>query len=163
MPVTGFLTDLLSDYQAQLQRHRNRPFMQATMAACALVSVADGEVSLSERIRVDQILEALESLKVFDPHEAVDQFNEYARDILAHPGIGREKAISAVKVVADDPDKAALLMRIFLAICEAGGRESLAKRIEVVMLCGVLGIDAKGHGLYVDDIPDQDTPQDQGS
>src|SRR5262245_24432352 len=106
------------------------------MAACALVAVADGEVSFGERIRVDQILGALEALQVFDPHEAVNLFNDFAEQILASPQKGRERAIAALKAVADDPTKAALLVRIFLAICEVSGeRKSLVKQIEVVMLC----------------------------
>ena len=46
--MAGLLGNLLSDYQTQLQRHRNRPFLEATMAACALVATADGEVSFAE-------------------------------------------------------------------------------------------------------------------
>ncbi len=151
--MPGFLSSLIGDYQAQMERHRNRPFLQATMAACALVAVADGEVSFNERIRVDQILDALEALKVFDPHEAVDIFNGYTEDILKSPRDGRERAMAALKAVVDDREKATLLMRIFLAICEAGGGKSLVKQIEVVMLCGIIGIEPKDCGLYIDGSP----------
>jgi tellurite resistance protein len=149
--VAGFLRTLISDYQVQMQRHRNRPFLEATMAACALVAVADGEVTFGERIRVDQILGALETLKVFDPHEAVDIFNQYAEGILSSPRQGRERAIEALRPVSEDPEKSALLMRIFLAICEVNGEGgSLVKQIEVVMLCSLLGIEPKDCGLYID-------------
>lgn len=151
--MAGFLTTLIRDYQLQLERHRNRPFLEATMAACALVAVADGEVSFGERIRVDQIFEALEMLKAFDPHEAVDLFNDYAESILSAPKSGRERAIKALEAVSDDPEKAALLVRILLAICEAGTGKSLVKEIEVVSLCNLLGLDVKGSGLYADGDP----------
>ena len=42
-------------------------------------------------------------------------------------------------------------MRIFIAICEIGETKSLVKQIEVVMLCGLLGIEPNDFGLYVDD------------
>lgn len=153
--MAGFLATLRSDYQLQMERHRNRPFLEATMAACALVATADGEVSFGERIRVDQILEALETLKVFDPHEAVDLFNDFALGILRSPRSGHERAMEALRVVSDDVEKATLLMRIFLAICEVGESKSLAKQIEVVMLCGVLGIEPKDCGLYIDGPPEE--------
>ena len=56
------------------RRHHNLPFLKATMAACALVATANGEVSFSERVRVDQIIETLEALQVYGPHEAVNIF-----------------------------------------------------------------------------------------
>lgn len=152
--MAGFLTSLLGDYQLQLERHRNRPFLEATMAACALVASADGEISFGERIRVDQILDALDSLKIFDSNEAVNLFNKFASHIFAAPKEGREHAIAALKVVADDPEKSALLMRIFLAICEIGETKSLVKQIEVVMLCGLLGIEPDDFGLYIDNATD---------
>ena len=152
--MAGFLTSLLGDYQLQLERHRNRPFLESTMAACALVASADGEISFGERIRVDQILDALDSLKIFDSNEAVNLFNQFASRIFAAPKEGREHAITALKVVADDPEKSALLMRIFLAICEIGETKSLVKQIEVVMLCGLLGIEPDDFGLYIDNATD---------
>ena len=80
--MAGFLASLLKGYRAQLERRRNEPFLQAVMAASALVATADGEVAFSQRVRVDQILETLEQLKVFDPHEGVNLFNAYAEKIL---------------------------------------------------------------------------------
>ena len=149
--MASFLTSLLSEYHLQLERHRNRPFLEATMAACALVAVADGEISFGERIRIDQILNALDRLKVFDPHEAVNLFNQFSSDIFSAPKAGRERAIAALKLVSEHPESAALLMRIFMAICEIGETKSLVKQIEVVMLCGLLDIKPDDFGLYVDD------------
>lgn len=149
--MSGLLSTLLSDYQTQLQRHRNRPFLAATMAACALVATADGEVSFGERIRVDQILAALESLKIYDANEAVDLFNDFSERIFSSPKEGHLHAVEAVKAVAGDAEKSELLVRIFLAICESGTTSSLVKQIEVVMLCGMLDIDPSNCGLYIDD------------
>lgn len=121
------------------------------MAACAIVAAADGEISFGERIRIDQIFNALDALQVFDSHEAVSLFNRFATAILTTPKEGRERAIAALKMVADDAEKSALLMRIFMAICEVGETKSLVKQIEVVMLCGLLGIKPDDYGLYIDD------------
>lgn len=149
--MAGVLSSLICDYQAQLQRHRNRPFLEATMAACALVACADGEVSFGERIRVDQILAALDSLNVYNSNEAVDLFNGFAERIFSSPRDGHNHALRAVRMVSGDTEKAELLVRVFLAICEAGEHKSLVKQIEVVMLCGILDIEPSGCGLYIDD------------
>ena len=149
--MSGFLSSLLSDYGQQLERHRNRPFLRATMAACALAAVADGEVSFSERMRVDQIFATLEELKVFDPHEAVDLFNEYSRAILESPKSGHEQALAAVNSVTSDPERANLLVRICLAVTEAKGHKTLVDQIEVVLLCSLLGVEPEFAGLYTVD------------
>ena len=39
-------------YREALERHRNLPFLKATMSAAALVAMADGRVSFAQRIRL---------------------------------------------------------------------------------------------------------------
>ncbi|MEK9723008.1 MAG: hypothetical protein VW405_05925 [Rhodospirillaceae bacterium] len=78
--MSGFLQGLIDNYQAHLDRARNRPFLEGAMAACAMVATVDGEVSFAERVRVDQILGTLERLQGFD--EGIDIFNEFTDAIL---------------------------------------------------------------------------------
>jgi len=101
--MAGILKSLVDNYQAHLKRQRNRPFLEGVMAACALVATADGEVSFAERVRVDQILSTLDALKVFDPHDGIDIFNEFTDAILANPAEGHETAFQAMAEVAQDP------------------------------------------------------------
>jgi tellurite resistance protein len=152
--MPGFLASLLNDYEAQMARNRNRPFLKASMAACALAAVADGSPTFSERIRIDQILETLEALKIFDPHDGVDLFNEYSKAILEAPRDGRAKALAAVQSVTKDADTAALIVRICLAVAESKGEKTLVDQIEIVMLCSMLGVEPKDAGLYTDGSPE---------
>lgn len=150
----SFLHTLISNFQEGLERNRNRPFLRATMAACALVATADGKVSIVERVRVDQILETIEALKIFDPHEAVDLFNEFADAILESPHEGHDKALLALADAAGDEDTKALIVRICCAISEVKHDETdnvsfAADQIEIVSLCSRLGVDPKSCGLYV--------------
>lgn len=148
--MAGFLHNLLEDYHAVMERHRNRRFLNAAMAACALAACASGEVTFSQRIRIDQILDTLERLKVFDPHEGVDLFNDYASAILASPRSGQERAQAAVRAFTEDPDTAGLLVRICLAVAEASGDPCLSQEIQIVMLCSLLGVTPQHVGLYAD-------------
>ena len=116
-----------------------------------MVASADGAVSFSERVRIDQIVETLEALKVFDPHEAVDLFNEFTDAILEDPKSGRAKALEAIQSVADNPETAQLLIRICIAVSEAKSERLLVDQIEIVMLCSALGVDPKEFGLYADE------------
>ena len=151
----SFLNTLINNFQEALERNRNRPFLNATMAACALVATADGKISLGERVRVDQILETLEALKIFDPHEAVDLFNEFSDAILESPHAGHDKALMALAEGADDDETKSLIIRICCAISEVkhdrGDKKMIAAdQIEIVSLCSRLGVDPKSCGLYVE-------------
>lgn len=148
--MTSFFDEIVESYRSQVERYRNRPFLKAAMAGCALAACPTGEVSFSERIRVDQVLDTLERLNVFDPHEGVDLFNDYAQGILDHPRKGHERAMQALAPFIDNPDSASLLVRICLAVAEAGGEKSLPQQIEIVMLCSTLGVEPAVAGVDPD-------------
>lgn len=151
--MAGVLDTLTSIYREQMARHENRPFLEAVMSAAALVCAADGQVTFPERMRLDQILEAIRQLEVFDPHEAVDLFNDYTAEIQADPKIGREAAFQRIEPVADNPETASLILRVCMGILEVEGEDNLTEQIEIVSLCSRLGIEPKELGLYVDDLP----------
>ena len=157
----GFLNSLLQQHREHLERQRNRPFLRAAMAACSVVALADGEVSFAQRVRVDQILETLDKLKVFDPHEGVNLFHEFTDGILEHPEHGHQMALEAIREVADhDAEDAKLLIRVCLAVSEAEGEMKLADQIEIVSLCSTLGIEPVACGLYTDNLPESLLPKD---
>lgn len=146
----GVISTLTEKFQEHLERQRNRPFLEGVMAACALVATTDGEVSFAEQVRVDQILQTLDELTVFDPHEGVDLFREYSEDILKNPHEGHEQALQSVAKVSEDLEAIALLLRVCLAVSEADGSVTLADQIEIVSLCSRFGIDPAECGLYID-------------
>jgi tellurite resistance protein TerB len=152
--MPGFLATLIDNYQEHLERQRQRPFLRACMAASATVAIADGEVTFPERIRVDQILETLESLKIFDPHDGVNLFNEFVDATRDNPRKGREAAMEAMLDVAHEPESAALLIRVCCAISEADGEKHLTDQIEIVSLCTRLGVEPRDLDLYAEKSPE---------
>jgi tellurite resistance protein TerB len=143
-----FLQSLSQLYQAQLQRHRNRPFLRAAMAACALVSVASGSVSFRHRVHVDRLMDTLDALKVFDPHEGVEQFNQFVDALKADPEAGHRHALEVIAdEVAHEPEKARLLGRICLAVSQRDGVIPAAEWREVASLCRCLGVAPTTCGL----------------
>ncbi|WP_420416001.1 tellurite resistance TerB family protein [Pacificispira sp.] len=122
-------------------RRRNRPFLEACMACCALVAIADGEVSLSERGRVDQILEAIDKLRFFDVHEAVDLFNGYVDGIVQAEAKGRRHALEVVKEMRHEAGDAVLLVKVALAISRADGVFLESERAQCEAICDVLGLE----------------------
>ena len=146
--MPGFLANLSKSYREQLLRYRNRGFLRAAMAACATVAMVDGIVSLRQRMRVDQVMETLDALKVFDPHEGVNLFNEFVDAMRTDPQAGHDDAVAViVEEVDEEPDKAELLIRICLAVSEREGVIPVTEQIEIVALCSRLGLKPRDCGL----------------
>jgi tellurite resistance protein len=152
--MSGFLDAIAASYNEVLERHRKRPFLRAAMAACALVATADGVVTLRDRVRVDQVLAALQALRVFDPHEGVNVFNEFVAVLQDDPARGRAVAISAIRTEADkDRDRAEILIRICIAVSRVAGGIPRPQRAEIMNLCTLLGLDAGAANAQLDREP----------
>ena len=150
--MSGILDNLKSFFQTRTVKEQNRPFLEAAMAACAMVSASEGEVSFADRIRVDQIMETLTQLKVFNPQEGVDLFNHYTGLILASPKKGREAALATIRSVTSDIETAELLIDLCLAVSLSDGVTSLIEHIEIVSLCGLIGVDPEKIGLDTEQV-----------
>lgn len=150
--MSAILDNLKAVFQTRKDKEQNRPFLEAAMAACAMVSASEGQVSFADRIRVDQIMDTLTRLKVFSPQEGVDLFNHYTAIILSSPKAGREKALASVKAVTSDIETAELLIDLCLAVSLSDGVTSLVEHIEIVSLCGLIGVDPDKIGLDTEQV-----------
>ena len=145
--MSGILDNLKAFFQSRTEKEQNRPFLEAAMAACAMVAASEGQVTFADRIRVDQIMDTLTQLKVFSPQEGVDQFNRYTAMILASPREGRESALATIRTITSDIETAELLIDLCLAVSLSDGVTSLVEHIEIVSLCGLIGVDPDKIGL----------------
>lgn len=148
--MDGVIASLTEMFQERLERQQNRPFLEGVMAACAMVATTDGKVSFAENVRVDQILQTLDRLKMFDPHEGVDIFRTFSDSILENPAAGHAQALEAIAKITSKSEDGALLLRVCVAVSEADGEASLADQIEIVSMCSRFGIDPAECGLYID-------------
>jgi len=148
--MSSVIASLTGIFQERLERQRNRPFLEGVMAACALVATTDGDVSLAEQVRVDQVLATLEQLRIFEPHVGVDIFRHHTDAIMENPELGHENAMEVIAKIATNPETGALLVRVCIAVSEADGELTLADQIEIVSICTRFGIDPADCGLYID-------------
>ena len=126
----------------QLQRYRNKPFLEAMMAATAFLALAHDKVLLSERLALDYILANIKELRLFDVHKAVNMFSDYGEAIKNDYDSGKEKVFKAVTKFSGDKAKGSLIIRACVLIAKADGHFSEAEQQAVDELCRVLGVDA---------------------
>lgn len=152
--TVGFLNELIEAYRTGLERQRNRSFMHAAMAGAALVCVADGAVSLRQRTRLDRLLDTLEALQVYDPHECVERFNDFVNQIREDPQKGRQRAMQALLAETQEhPESARTIVRICLAVGEVDGRVAAKEQREITRLCRRIGVAPAAVGLVLAGVP----------
>ena len=134
------LLDKLSDSLfSKAERTRNRAFLDAAMAASALVATADGEASFAQRIRIDEVLSSVEPLQSFDVHTAIDIFRTFADEIQNEPEEGRARALQAVWTLSGDAESVRLILRIACAVARAEGSCSSAGLAKVREIADAIG------------------------
>jgi tellurite resistance protein TerB len=136
------MTGLLKTLRGELQRFRNRRFLDAAMAAAAYLALADEKVKFSERLALDYVLETMNELKIFDVHKAVDLFRNYAEAIQHDRQAGRDRVFRAVGKFACDQDGATLLLKACLFIAKADGVLSEAEGAVLEELCRLLRVNS---------------------
>ncbi len=133
--ILSNITDLLN---IQIVQHRNKPFLKAAMAACALVAIANGKVSLYQRMKIDQIMETHERLTMFDPHDGMDLFNEYSERLQKDTELTRQHLCETIKAVIDCEETANCLIQLSQTLLQ---NNNLASKEQMVInsLCDLSG------------------------
>ena len=127
-------------WSEQVQRLRNRKFLDASMAAAALVSAADADVRLSEQFAIDALLERLERLRVFDPHAGVDIHRRYAKKIMDAPAEGKKQALESVSSLRGDSERGLLILYVGATVARADGNLSTLEMAALAEIANVLGL-----------------------
>ena len=126
----------------KLKRHRNKPFLEAMMAAAALLALADEEIVISERLALDFILENINELKVFDVHQAVNLFQDWGKAIKEDFRTAKKQILKAVAKFSGDEEKASLLIRAGILIAKADGDFNEPEQKVIDELCQVLCLES---------------------
>ena len=136
------ISDLIHD---RVERYRDRNFLKAAMAASALTAYADGSVSVSERFKVEQILERLERLRIYDVQKAVEKFEAYVSELEDNTESAEPVLLGKLERMAGDREAADLIARIAIEISYADTYFNRAERMQFEAICGALGLEAKNY------------------
>lgn len=130
------------------ERSRHKPFMDATMAACALVALADEDHRLAELATRDRVLVRLRELHAFDTRKAVEVYDQYAHLITRNPEEGKRKTLELVGRLKGDHKSSERLVKICLAVGRADHAFSAHERSVVEEICRTLGLHPGDLGVY---------------
>ncbi len=139
--MKNFILSLSEKIRARADEYKNKAFLEAAMAACALVTTADKVGSFSERMKLDQFLETINKLKIYDPHIAVDLFNEFVDQLNEDKADSRAKAMQRIKDIAEKKEDAQIILEICVAISLADGTLSNEEKTELAFISETLDVE----------------------
>lgn len=121
-------------------RFKSQDVMDAVVAACALVGMADGRLDQSERQKMLEFVNQSEELRVFDTNKIIHRFNIFVQRIEHDQIIGRAEAFKALGKIRSKPEVARLVARYCIAIGYADGHFDENEHQMVREICRELGL-----------------------
>ncbi|GHH96747.1 TerD family protein [Neobacillus kokaensis] len=126
--------------QELFNRYKSQDVLDAVVAACALVAMADGYLDASERQKMIEFVHQSEELRVFDTNKVIQRFNLFVSRIENDRVIGRAEAFRALGKIRTKPEIARLIARYCIAIGYADGNFDHNEKQTVVDICHELGL-----------------------
>jgi len=126
--------------QELFTRYKSQDVLEAVVAACALVSMADGYLDATERQKMIEFVNSSEELRVFDSNKVIQRFNYFVSRIEADRMIGRAEAFRALGKIRSKPEIARLVARYCIAIGYADGNFDHNEMQMVSDICRELGL-----------------------
>ena len=124
----------------EVGKFKNKEFMEAIVAGCALVAAADDEISSAEKLKMSGFIKNSDELKVFDMDKVIEAFNRVCSKFEFDEQIGRAEALAIVGKIKDKPEQARLLIRVCMAIGASDGDFDDQEKAVCRLLCAELGL-----------------------
>lgn len=139
--------DARSKLATEVGKFRNREFMEACVAGCALVAAADGNIDSSEKQKMMKFIQQSDELKVFDAKDVITFFNKVAENFEFDNEIGKAEALKVIGKLRSKPDAARLMVRVCCAIGSADGNFDDKEKQVIQTICRDLNISSDDFGL----------------
>ncbi|MDM8552631.1 tellurite resistance TerB family protein [Desulfobacterales bacterium HSG2] len=123
-----------------VKKIKNKRFMDATVAGCAMVAFADGTVKPEEKAKMAGFIQRNDALNVFDMSEVIASFEKYVQGFEFDIQIGKAEALKVIGKVKKNSEEAKLLLRVCCAVGMADGDFNEQERKTVRDICQELGL-----------------------
>ncbi len=147
MSILDWLKTQKTNLTDEVKRFKNRNFMEAAVAGCAMVAFADGIVKPEEKAKMAGFIQRNDALKIFDISEVIKSFDKYVKGFEFDMIIGKGEALKTVGKIKKNSDEARLLVRVCCAIGAADGDFDSSEKGVVREICNELGLIPSEFGL----------------
>jgi len=123
------------------KRFMNKNFMDAAVAGCALVAVADGKIDAAEKQKMVGLMQHIEELKVFPVEDVVSTFNKFVDILQFDEFIGKEELFKVLRKIKGNEDESKMVVRMCCSIGAADGNFDDDEKVIVRRICEELNLD----------------------
>ena len=132
--ITSTLNTTKKGLTNSVKRFKNKDFLDAVVAGCALVAAADGNIDNSEKEKMIGFIQRSEELKVFETDQVIMRFNHFVDGFGFSHNVGAEEAYRAIAKVKDK-EAARILIAVCCAIGTADGNFDDKEKTVVREIC----------------------------
>lgn len=144
MPFWDKLRESTQTMQTQLLSKKNDlksgAFRDASMAMCALVAAADGNVDPSERQRTASLITSNEVLQNFPADDLQRRFNDYVSKLTTDFDFGKVSVLQDIAKTKKKPAEARAVIQIGIIIGGADGDFDDTEKAVVREACHAVGL-----------------------
>ena len=138
------IKEKMNDANASLQKNigkiKNQKFADASMAMCALVAAADGDIDAEERKKTAGFITSNDTLKVFAAADLKDKFDFFCNKLEADYDFGKIEAIQALSALKGKQDQARACIQLGIIIAGADGDFDADEKQAIKEACNAVGI-----------------------
>ncbi|MGW0331687.1 tellurite resistance TerB family protein [Streptomyces sp. NPDC003011] len=147
----GSRAQLVSTLKSQLTSLKSElksgSYRDASMAMCALVAAADGQVDPAERQHVESLMLHNDVLQNFPPDQLRQRFNKHVDQLAFNFQQGKAEALQEIAKAAKKPTEARAVVQTGFVVAGADGYIAPAEEQILREACSVLGLSAQEFGL----------------
>jgi len=147
MGIMDWLKTQKTNLTDEVKRFKNKDFMEAVVAGCAIVAFSDGVVKPEEKAKMAGFIQRNDALKVFDMSKVIDSFEKYVKSFEFDLIIGKAEALKSIGKIKKNSEEARLLIRVCSAVGAADGDFDKTEKAVVREICQELGLDPNEFSL----------------
>ena len=144
MSFDSFLSGLKSkaaELKTEALKYKNKEFLNAAMAGAALIALADGSITSSEKQKMIRFIESNDALSIFTTSDVINAFQEFVSQLEFDRDIGEAKAYQAIGKMKSNTEAARLLVRMIISIASSDDVFDFAEKKIAVKIAKELGVD----------------------
>lgn len=147
MSFTMWLKNSKQGLTDQVKKFKNKDFMDAIVAGCAMVAGADGSIDSNEKQKMSGYIGRSEELKVFEMSDVINRFNHFVGNIEFDAMIGKQEALKTIAKFRSKPEAGRLIVGVCSAIGAADGDFDDKEKAVVRDICDALGLNPSEFSL----------------
>ncbi|MEV6167948.1 TerB family tellurite resistance protein [Streptomyces sp. NPDC051954] len=142
--LVGTLKNQLTSLKTEL---KSGAYRDASMAMCALVAAADGNVDPAERQHVESLIMSNDVLQNFPPDQLRTRFNKHVDQMAVNFQQGKTEAMQEIAKAAKKPTEARAVVQTGFVVAGADGYIAPAEEQVLREACAALGLSPQEFGL----------------